>query len=496
MKIRTKLAIAFVTIILVPLILCLAVGTALTQYQFGMMREYYGIETTYDTLSDSTLFLNKITQKLYAEIERQAETAPEVFQNINYVENLNNQLKDKYSFLVLREGDAIVYNGGGDMVHTDKLTLPEHDDEIERVGDRIVVDGEHKYLLKQVDYQTADGVDGSVFIITILGELLPEIRFLLRDIVLAVILILGCTATIMITWIYQSMVKPLRQLQEATHKIKEGNLDFTVEVQSKDEIGDLCEDFEDMRRRLKESMEEKMQYDKESKELISNISHDLKTPITAIKGYAEGILDGVADTPERREKYLRTIYNKANDMSRLIDELTFYSKMDTNRIPYTFNKIHVDQYFRDCVEELALDLEEKNIELTYFNYLEEDIVIIADVEQLKKVINNIINNSVKYMDKKRGVINIRVKDAGDFIQIEIEDNGKGIAVRDLPYIFDRFYRTDASRNSSQGGSGIGLSIVKKIVEDHGGRIWATSKESTGTVMCMVFRKYQEEYHYE
>ncbi len=141
-------------------------------------------------------------------------------------------------------------------------------------------------------------------------------------------------------------------------------------------------------------------------------------------------------------------------------------------------------------------MEGKNIELAYFNYLEEDVIIIADVEQLKRVINNIINNSVKYMDKRKGIINIRVKDAVDFVQVEIEDNGKGISVRDLPYIFDRFYRTDASRNSSQGGSGIGLSIVKKIVEDHGGRIWATSRENTGTVMCMVFRKYQEESNYE
>ena len=146
--------------------------------------------------------------------------------------------------------------------------------------------------------------------------------------------------------------------------------------------------------------------------------------------------------------------------------------------------------------EVSKKLEEKNIELAYFNYLEEDVIIIADVEQLKRVINNIINNSVKYMDKRKGIINIRVKDAVDFVQVEIEDNGKGISVRDLPYIFDRFYRTDASRNSSQGGSGIGLSIVKKIVEDHGGRIWATSRENTGTVMCMVFRKYQEESNYE
>ena len=119
------------------------------------------------------------------------------------------------------------------------------------------------------------------------------------------------------------------------------------------------------------------------------------------------------------------------------------------------------------------------------------MIVIADAEQLRRVVNNIIGNSAKYMDKKKGIINIRLKDVGDFVQIEIEDNGKGIAAKDLPYIFDRFYRTDSSRTSSTGGSGIGLSIVRKIIEDHGGKIWATSKENTGTVMCFVLRKYQE-----
>ena len=117
--------------------------------------------------------------------------------------------------------------------------------------------------------------------------------------------------------------------------------------------------------------------------------------------------------------------------------------------------------------------------------------IIADPEQLKRVINNIVSNSLKYMEREHGLINLRVKDVGDFIQVELEDNGKGIAAKDLPNIFDRFYRTDASRNSSKGGSGIGLSIVKKIIEDHGGKIWATSREGVGTVMYFVIRKYQE-----
>ena len=310
------------------------------------------------------------------------------------------------------------------------------------------------------------------------------------------VVILLAAAMLLVAWVYQSILKPLGELQKATHEIQNGNLDFTMDIDSEDEIGKLCQDFEEMRVRLKESTEEKLQYDEESKALLMNISHDLKTPVTAIKGYAEGIMDGVASSPEMLNRYIRTIYNKANDMDRLVDELTFYSKIDTNKIPYTFSKINVANYFRDCVEEVGLDLDTNHIELGYFNYVDEDVVVIADAEQMKRVINNIISNSVKYLDKKKGIINIRIKDVGDFVEIEIEDNGRGISPRDLPYIFDRFYRADTSRNSSKGGSGIGLSIVRKIIEDHGGKIWATSKEGIGTEIHFVLRKYQEGNHEE
>lgn len=332
---------------------------------------------------------------------------------------------------------------------------------------------------------------GKLFMIYRFNEFGPEVRTMVVQMLVSGVLMLVFICASLTIWVYRSVLRPLSKLQEATRKIRDGNLDFTLEVEEDDEIGELCQDFEEMRIRLKENAAEKVQYDIENKELISNISHDLKTPITAIKGYVEGILDGVASSPEKLDKYIRTIYNKANDMDRLIDELTFYSKIDTNKIPYTFTKINVDDYFRDCAEEVGLDMESRNIELGYFNYVNEDVMIIADVEQLKRVINNIVSNSVKYLDKPRGIINIRIKDVGDFIQIEIEDNGRGIAAKDLPYIFDRFYRTDSSRNSSQGGSGIGLSIVRKIIEDHGGRIWATSKEGIGTEMHFVLRKYQE-----
>ena len=316
-------------------------------------------------------------------------------------------------------------------------------------------------------------------------------RIMAKDLLFTATVILVFTALSIGLWIYRSIATPLVKLKKATQNIKEGNLDFVLEVDGDDEFSELCRDFEEMRKRLKESAEEKVLMDKENKELISNVSHDLKKPITAVKGHVEGIMDGVADTPEKIDRYVKTIYNKTNEMDHLINELTFYSKIDTNRIPYTFSKLNVEDYFSDCAEEVGLELETRGIELVYANYVEDNVQVIADGEQIRRVIHNIISNAIKYMDKPKGIIQIRIKDVGDFIQVEIEDNGKGIAAKDLPSIFDRFYRTDVSRNSSKGGSGIGLSIVKKILEDHGGKVWATSRLGIGTIMYFVLRKYQE-----
>ena len=352
------------------------------------------------------------------------------------------------------------------------------------------------YGFSQSQAQKAQAVtesDGTVYDISITdsADSQGRVHVMAKDLFISAFVILISVALVVGLWVYRSIAVPLVKLKKATQNIKEGNLDFVLDVEGKDEFSELCQDFEEMRRRLKESTEEKSLIEKENRELISNISHDLKTPITAVKGYVEGIMDGVADTPEKMDRYVRTIYNKTNEMDHLINELTFYSKIDTNRIPYTFSKLNVEDYFEDCSEEVGLELETRGIELVYANYVEKDVMVIADGEQIRRVIHNIISNAIKYMDKPKGIIQIRIKDVGDFIKIEIEDNGKGIGPKDLPYIFDRFYRTDVSRNSSKGGSGIGLSIVKKILEDHGGKVWATSRLGIGTIMYFVLRKYQE-----
>lgn len=321
------------------------------------------------------------------------------------------------------------------------------------------------------------------------------LRFFIMDTLISVIVILIICMSIVRKYVYKEIVRPISELNVAMKKIAEGNLDYRMENKYGSEMGEVFNNYEEMRLKLKESTTEMMENEEHNRELVSNISHDLKTPITSIKGYVEGIMDGVADTPEKMDRYIKTIYNKANDMDRLINELTIYSKIDNNRILYNFQRINVSDYFGDCVDEVGLDLESKNIKLNFDNLIPDDTMVIADPEQMKRVINNIIGNSIKYMDKdltkEQGMIEIRLLDDIDSIRIEIEDNGRGIAARDLGRIFERFYRTDASRNSSRGGSGIGLSIVKKIIEDHGGYIWATSKEGEGTCMHFVLRKYKE-----
>ncbi|MGN0432586.1 MAG: ATP-binding protein [Lachnospiraceae bacterium] len=488
MKFRTRLWVTFITISLVPLILTalafIVIGGSLMQ---GQMIDDSG-KMSYIAMSESVQNVGEQAQELYEKLKAEAENNPMIFEEQEFLRSVSEGIKSKNCYILVRKGETLYYTGSPNAAQQIFSKLPEYGDGSDDSASGYFFSDSQKYV-KQLDFMFSDGTPGSLFIITRVTSLIS--RPFLIDMFIAIVLILVIISIIFTWWIHRGVFGPVNQLNIAMKKIRDGNFDYMLSTETKGEIGDLYRSYEDMRLRLKESTEEKQQQEKQNKELISNISHDLKTPITAIKGYMEGIMDGVADTPEKMDKYIKTVYNKANDMDRLINELTLYSGIDNNRIPYNFHRINVADYFGDCVEEVGLDLESKNIELNYSNLVDPDTMVIADPEQMKKVINNIIGNSIKYMDKEKGVIDIRILDEIDAVRIEIEDNGKGIAAKDLPKIFERFYRTDASRNSSKGGSGIGLSIVKKIIEDHGGYIWATSKEGEGTCMHFVIRKYRE-----
>ena len=488
MKFKTRLRVTFISIILLPLLLTIMAFVMIAIY---LMNYSQGISLTdidYSMMSENFREFTNTTDQAYYVLLDQAKEDSSKLEDKEYLDHVNAEVSRKSTYIIVRKGDGLYYAGNEEAAQQIFEKLPAYGDENLSDDSGYFYNELEKYV-KQIDFTFRDGTPGSVFIVTKVNSLIS--RHLLIDMFVAIIVILIFTSLMLTQWIHKGVFEPINELNVAMRKIKEGNFDYVLETDAKGEIGDLYRNYEDMRLRLKESTEENIQHEKQNKELVSNISHDLKTPITAIKGYVEGIMDGVADTPEKMDRYIKTIYNKANEMDLLINELTFYSKIDTNRIPYNFTTISAKQYFGDCAEDLFMELEAKGVQFRYRNYLETDSKVIVDPEQLRRVISNIVGNSVKYMDKSDPSITMDLKDVGDFVQIELGDNGKGIAAKDLPNIFDRFYRTDASRNSSKGGSGIGLSIVKKIVEEHGGKIWATSEEGVGTTMYFVIRKYQE-----
>ena len=482
MSFKKRLILIFITITLLPLFLtCIAlflIGSFLNS-QEGPLGNGFNLNWAVQSYG-------QLTEEIAADIDEVIDKDAATLEDKDYLSKLNEAVSDKNSYIVVRKDDTLYYTGNEAAAERIFYRLPKYGTDKEDREAGYYYDDMQKFV-RQFDFVFQDGSEGSVFIVSRVNSLINA--SFLWDMLIALIFIMIFTALMLIRWINNHMINPINTLNKAMQNIADGNFDYRISTEQKGEIGELYKNYDDMRLRLKETTEERLRQEEKSKELISNISHDLKTPITAIKGYVEGIMDGVADTPEKVDKYVKTIYNKANDMDRLINELTTYTKLDANKIPYNFQRINLADYFEDCREEIGLELEDRRIRFNYSNLVDQDTIIIADPEQLKKVINNIIGNSIKYLDRADGEIDVRILDEVDAIRVEIEDNGKGISARDLPYVFERFYRTDASRNSAKGGSGIGLSIVKKIIEDHGGYIWATSKEGEGTCMHFVLRKY-------
>lgn len=482
MKLKTKLWITFIIIVVLPIILTavayLVIGTSVVLD----MRDTYGEDSiSFSFASNPASAYGEIINEHYETIKDYAVNEPEKLEDRDVLGELDESLQEVSAFVVVKKGQSLYYISAE----------AQYDPIVQQLTD--IADTELEYyfndirrLVKKVTFTFEDGSQGSIYLVTKVNTMVSEA--LVAAMLFAMIVVLVVTGILLIIWLRRSIFRPMNELKDAMKKIAEGDLDTELETKEKGEIKDLFDNFEVMRKQLKNTADEKALVEKTNRELISNISHDLKTPITSIKGYVEGIMDGVADSPEKMNKYIRTIYNKANDMDLLINELTVYSQLDAKSIPYRFHQITVTDYFGDCIEEVGLDLEQKGICFTYTNEVEDDVQIWADPEQLKRVINNIINNSVKYRRKEGAAISIHVADMKNLVRIDMEDNGKGIPAADLERIFERFYRTDASRNSAQGGSGIGLSISKKIVEEHGGEIWATGEEGKGLAIHFTLRK--------
>lgn len=273
--------------------------------------------------------------------------------------------------------------------------------------------------------------------------------------------------------IHKRILTPMEELTNAFEMLSKGDYGYQINNSYSHQMKQVIDSFNDMSKELEASQSIKEKYDKNQKELIAGISHDLKSPMTSIIGYLEGIEEGVADTPQKMSTYLNVIYSNALYSNKLIDDLFLTSKLDLNELKFDKTKVNAKLFFEDVLLEKKLEYEQ-----SIFNYqvaLNENDFLMIDTQLLVRVLNNIYDNAEKYNDQEECNIFTEVS-IDEQLRILIRDNGSGIEEENLEKIFSKFYRIDASRNKEIGGSGLGLSIAREIIEKHDGSIEARNTE--------------------
>lgn len=238
----------------------------------------------------------------------------------------------------------------------------------------------------------------------------------------------------------------------------------------------------EMQRQLKRSKEEQMKYEAYRKGLISSISHDLRTPLTTIKGYVGGILDGIADTDEKKKKYLLAVQTRTKDLENLVNQLSSYNKMENHTFNYQKEQTDLKEFVREYLEDNEAFISEHGLDILLS--AEDDIKLVMDRGAFKRILDNLLTNSIRYREKERSRIEIRIQKKEGRIIWSVADDGPGVEENCLEKIFESFCRLDAARSHCSEGGGLGLAIVKRIVIDHQGMIYA--RDNAGLEICMEF----------
>ena len=379
MSIKMRLVFSYIAMTFIPVVLFALIAGSLSSFFFkdaSAPHGGFGFPSLWET--------SKQRDELVAGVKFMAQTDPDRFTDSHFLKNTDEQLNHWQAGLVVKKDDQMTYVSP--YVNTsdlaDKLralrTEPDQSPWSRRWNNRSAAE---KFEITFSDHSA-----GTVYVLSDANTFFQNARLFFPLLVLSLLIVIGLTNGILTFLVSRSFIQPLYKLKHAAVQIKEGNLDHEVKLNRKDEIGELGAVFEEMRSRLKESIRLQLQYEENRKELVSNISHDLKTPITGIKACLEGIRDGIADTGPKREKYMNMIAKKTEEMDRLIDELMLYSKLDLNRLPFHLEPVELAAYLRDCVEEFSVDPRMEGTQITFTNVTDRPITVLADREKLHRVL--------------------------------------------------------------------------------------------------------------
>lgn len=468
MNLKKRLALANSAAVIIPVMITAILALAL-YFICGQWIATDLSSANYQKLSHIKLELLSIQNMI-------VQQKPEAVEEKGFQKDLQERLAGIDGELVIVKNDDVIY-ASRNLTKIELAKCLAAAGGLRERKDPVVI-GDALYSVQAVDLKMQDGSQDRVLLLAPVDQAFSTLWWFLGGAVFLFVIFFVVTNMTISYQLSRSILTPLHNLQKAAAEISRGNLDYQIIEEGDAEIQALCRDLEIMRIKLKDSIHTQLKYEENRKMLISSISHDLKTPVTSIKGYVEGILDGIANTQEKKERYLKTIYTKTQQIDQMIDDLLLYAKLDVNKIPYNFERTDIEEYLKECLLESEPELERNRIKIVMQSDLRHKHKVLIDRERMKRVIINILDNSRKHLNKEQGEIKILLRATNSSIIIEVNDNGSGIRERDLPHIFDRFFRADAAAGIE--GSGLGLAIAKQIVEGHNGRIWAVSQGDQGT----------------
>lgn len=422
----------------------------------------------------------------YVELRNIAKTDPDQL----LVEDVQRNFQDiekKSLGVVIRHDKDILYYSKGLVEKSLVVHFPVFDaNNIETKG--TIDNAGRLYRFIKFDFYYSDQTKGSILVLKKENNLLEFFTKWGIAIIIIILLVSFGAVLFLNQLLRRTIIKPLENLGQFMSELREENLIIETPAlpeSTAKEVQQLKENFESMRATLLASKKEKQGLENNRKELIASISHDLKTPITSIIGYIEGLREGVADTPEKQEKYLRTIHSKSLALNQLIEELFLYSKLDAEAVPFQFERIQLSDFLVHMAEEFQLYNQDVKFQIN----AADEVYVSIDRMQMNRAFNNLFENSLKFKKLAEPLsITIEALAAADNVEVYVTDNGQGIADFQLPYVFNHFYRGEAARTTTTGGSGLGLAIVKQIVDKHHGKVQIQSKLQLGTTVTIILAR--------
>jgi hypothetical protein len=397
-------------------------------------------------------------------------------------------------YLAVRYGDMgveVVVVREHAILHTAGSIDPDTPGLIEALSDPVapgqVLIGQKRYARSAHRLTFQDGKTGLLYVLVPTDRPVEQAGILVVFALAVLVLTSLATQLYATTHTVRTIAVPLVRLNQAVATLTEGDLKQTIVEQGDEEIRQLYRALECLRLRLLESLAQRTRTDENRQMLVSSISHDLKTPITSILGYVEGLRDNIADTPEKRRQYLDIIWRKASQLDKMIIDLVFYARLDLDQVPYQFVVTDLIAYLNEILDDARETFAQANMALNWVNNLATDCSVRLDRDQMRRVFANLFENARKYRQSDTGEVTVTVRDRRDQVIIDVADAGAGIPPDSLPYVFEHFYRADPSRGQTEG-SGLGLAIAHQIVTDHQGQIWVRNREGQGAVFSIALNK--------